>query len=218
MAHTHHAYLYEGAAGLLPALEASARALFGFENRGTGSADVYVRTWEKFGIDESRELAALASLRFSAGGALFVLGVSSITHEAQQALLKLFEEPQAGAVFVLLMPHGTLVSTLRSRFLEYPEVLSAPRTSGAKEFLSLSYAKRSEWVVGFLKDEEQVRERVRTFLQALEAELYTRLHTPQNKEIRSGLEDIAHFRSYLSDRAPSLKMLLEHLAATLPTI
>ncbi|MEI6863888.1 MAG: hypothetical protein WCK46_00740 [Candidatus Adlerbacteria bacterium] len=222
----HHAYLYEGPVSLLPQLAESACAQFNFQREN--NPDVYVREWEKFGIDEARELTQQAAFKAASGKALFVLGLSSITSEAQHALLKLFEEPVQGTVFVVLVPHGALLATLRSRFLAYPEKLKAAAGSGeAKEFLSWPYKKRSDWVTAFVKnDEENTRELARSFLNELEAVLYKsrRLEgvgTPteaSGKEIREGLQDIAHFRDYLSDRAPSLKMILEHFAATLPLI
>ncbi|MCX6820194.1 MAG: hypothetical protein NT019_02875 [Candidatus Adlerbacteria bacterium] len=218
---THHAYLYEGPVSLLPQLAESACAQFNFQREN--NPDVYVREWEKFGIDEARELTQQAALKAADGRALFVLGLSSITSEAQHALLKLFEEPVQGTIFVLLVPHGALLSTLRSRFLEYPEKLEQKAGSGeAKEFLSWPYKKRSDWVTVFVKnDEENTRELARSFLNELEAVLYKKLGAAElvlKKEIREGLQDIAHFRDYLSDRAPSLKMILEHFAATLPLI
>ena len=149
-----------------------------------------------------------------------------MTSEAQQALLKLFEEPQEGTVFVLLVPHGALLSTLKSRMLEYefkgvafesPELRR--HLDAAQEFLSWSYKQRSDWITEFLSPsaggEEWIRERARDFVNGLEAELYKQL---TSKEIREGLEDIAHFRTYLSDRSPSLKMILEHFAVTLPNV
>ncbi len=214
----HHAYFYEGSNTLLLQLADSACKEFSFE-RGM---DVYVRGWEKFGIDESRELVQLASLKSASGRALFVLGISSTTGEAQQALLKLFEEPQKGVVFVLLVPHGTLLPTLKSRMLEYPKKpdVGHPMSNiGAGGFLSWPYKQRSDWIAGFLNPpaggEEGVRERVREFVNGLEVELYK--HSA-DKEAREGLQDIAHFRQYFADRSPSLKMILEHFAATLPTI
>lgn len=211
----HHAYLYEGPLALLPALAKRAREGFGFT--GEHNPDVSVRQWEKFGIDESRELAEVASLRSASGRQLFVLGVSSITTEAQQALLKLFEEPQKGAIFVLLAPYGSLLPTLRSRFLPYPEEIPlGERSPEAAEFLASAYKKRSDMIVELLDEEEGARERVRSFLDALEAALYARVTSDPSPDIRAGLADIAQFRGYLADKAPSLKMLLEHLAATLP--
>ena len=70
-----------------------------------------------------------------------------------------------------------------------------------------------------LKDDEGARERVREFLNALERVLYEKMQKSKpSPEVRQGLEDIARCRSYASDRSPSLKMLLEHLALSLPRL
>ncbi len=235
----HHAYVYYGSLSLLSALALNARELFGFT--ADNDPDVQVLNFEKFGIEESRELKESASLKPVSGRALYIVGVSQITSEAQQALLKLFEEPQEGVTFVLLVPHGSLIATLRSRLLNYPEtlqqkaaqkVLGSPRpTAGrsarpdhfdqpfATTFLSASQKIRSAEVAKLLKDEDGTRERVRDFLNALETILYAALQKSKgSKEIRDGLEDIAKVRSYANDRSPALKMLLEHLALALPTL
>lgn len=214
----HHAYIYEGSMGELEALAADARKAFGFA--GEHNPMVHVRAFEKFGIEESRWLTDAAAFKASGGGALFVLGVSGISSEAQQALLKLFEEPQAGVVFVLLAPHGTLLPTLRSRMLAYAPVspLEPEDTDGAaaaKRFLKLSGKDRSDFLVKLLKDDDGVKDRVRDFINALETELAAR--PEKSADVRRGLEDISMVRDYLRDRAPSLKMLLEHLALSLPS-
>lgn len=114
----HHAYLYTGALSVLHSLAKDAEAQFQFA--GEHNPDVQVHEFEKFGIDEARGLKTAASMRSLSGRALYIVGVSQITTEAQQALLKLFEEPQQGAIFVLLAPHGAIIPTLRSRMLAYP--------------------------------------------------------------------------------------------------
>jgi hypothetical protein len=96
------------------------------------------------------------------------------------------------------------------------KTFSAALSSVGSDFLSWPYKKRSEWIAVFLKDDESARERTRTLFTELEAELYKRID--MGRDIREGLEDIEHFRQYLGDRSPSLKMILEHLAATLPTL
>ncbi|MDE2071604.1 MAG: hypothetical protein KGI70_02655 [Patescibacteria group bacterium] len=211
--HMHHAYVYEGPLNMLQALARDARARMGFE--GEHSPNVLVEEIEKFGIDDAHELRARAGLRTAR--ALFVLGVSSITSEAQQALLKLFEEPQKGVVFVLLVPHGTLVPTLRSRMLAYPTHIEDASTAGvlAKKFLSSSAQARSDIVAELLEDEGGEKERVRELLTGLEGILTTHM---RDTKVRSALEDIARVRGYIADRSASLKMLLEHLALALPTI
>ncbi len=230
---THHAYFYEGPLALLGELTANGRKLFNFG--GEHNPDVQVREFEKFGIDDSQALRDLASFKSTSGRALFVIGIGTITSEAQQALLKLFEEPQAGVMFVLLVPHGVLLPTLRSRLMAYPEsplpavqkVLGSPSGSAqpdfvalqAADFLKASYKTRSTSITALLKDDEGAKERVRALLAGLETQLHGALTKSKGaKEYREALEDIAKVRSYVADRSPSLKMLLEHLAATLPTL
>ncbi|MDE1925212.1 MAG: hypothetical protein KGH79_03455 [Patescibacteria group bacterium] len=220
----HHAYIYEGPQELMDALVRDARELFGFKKEH--DPDVRAEQWEKFGIDDAQQLKEMAQLKSASGRALYVLGIASITSEAQQALLKLFEEPQVGSVFVLLMPHGTLLPTLRSRLMQYPEgklKLSGQKLSAGSEafaqsvvvFLKANSRERSAYIAALLKDEENQKERIRSFLKGLEVELSKYM---QNKEAREGLEDIAKVRSYAADRSASLKMLLEHLAAMIPSI
>ena len=214
----HHAYLFEGPLSNLAGLVEDARTRFTFT--GHGNPEVRVVREETFGIAEARSLRQAAALKSATGRALFVVGVSAMTTEAQQALLKLFEEPQRGTIFVLLAPHGMVIPTLRSRMLPSPKVgltKSNFVTAQAKKFLKSPQAARSAEITKLLKDDEALRERVSAFLDALEAELYTRL-AKEGGRVQEGLEDIAKIRGYTNDRAPSYKMLLEHLAVTLPQI
>lgn len=218
---THHAYYIEGSLSHFEAYKAHIRPF-------------YAREYEKFGIDEAREVQGVASLKHYTSGT-FLLGIATLTSEAQQAMLKLFEEPQEGTQFIVLVPHGTLLPTLKSRMLEYPEqldttaqqlaqkkVLGSPTSSrkgssgpdyfsgqAAASFLKLSGKERSDFIAKLLKDDEGTRERVRDFVNALEVELHKKVGEPKT---RQALEDIHMVRDYLRDRSPSLKMLLEHLA------
>lgn len=202
MAMSHHAYYIEGSRSQ-------------FESYKETIKPYYARVYEKFGIDEARELTTLASLK-NYQASIFLLAVASITSEAQQALLKLFEEPQHGTQFILLLPHGALLPTLRSRMMAYPAALQTEGESGeAKKFLKLSGKDRSDFITKLLKDDEGEKERVRDFVNALEAQLYKKIQEPKARE---GLADVAMVRRYLGDRSPSLKMLLEHLAMSLPTL
>lgn len=171
-------------------------------------------------IDEARELANEASFKSISGRALYVLGAGSISHDAQQALLKLFEEPQEGSVFVLLTPPGMLMATLRSRFVEYPERLEEDETakSEASKFLKNAGKERSAQIAALLKEEGGEKERVREFINSLEKALHTAHKKKPTKELREALSDIQMVRGYLADRSASLKMLLEHLAIALPTV
>lgn len=202
----HHAYYSEGSL--------SRFALYREKEK-----PFWAKEYEKFGIDEARELIQACSLK-NVGDATFLIAAASMTSEAQQALLKLFEEPQVGTTFILLISHGTLIETLRSRMLAYTDDAEESKdTKKATLFLKEGYKSRSDTVAALLKEEEGVRERVREFLDGLETVLYARLRKGESAPaVREGLEDIAKVRSYTLDRSPSLKMLLEHLAATLPSL
>ncbi len=213
---THHAYYIEGSLTQFDAYVDAIRTSEGYE---ASDPNFVARKYEKFGIDEARALIEHGALKSTGSRALFVVATSSITSEAQQALLKLLEEPQQGTIFVLLVPHGILLPTLRSRCMQLPLTveMSASTANTAREFLSWPYKKRSDWIaVTLKKEEDDSREYVRAFLNDLEAELYKRIE--DGKDIRDGLQEIAHFRQYLGDRSPSLKMILEHFAATLPPL
>ncbi len=187
----HHAYFLEGSQSLLDALVEDARTHLGFV--GEHSPDVHVRAFEKFGIDESRWLTDVGALKSASGRALFVLGIASITPEAQQALLKLLEEPQEGSIYVVLVPHGVLLPTVRSRMMQYTSTeqqivmqnsLARESLKGSKretrglfagqsavQFLKLSGKDRSDFITKLLKDDEGTKERVRDFINALEVEI-----------------------------------------------
>lgn len=218
---THHAYFFEGSTDLLPEIAGLARDALGLS---LGSPDASARAYEKFGIDDAHDLRNLAALKSVSGRSLVVVATPSITTEAQQALLKLFEEPQGGAVFVLIVPHGSLLPTLRSRCMAFPFEAGSPSSAKeAKEFLKLSVKERSTQIAELLDDEEGTRERTRELINALERELYAMFSKKgasagERETLARGLSDLALFRKYLADRSPSLKMLLEHLAATLPRL
>jgi len=228
---THHAYFLEGETNLLREVSDDVRAR---EHIKANDPDFLERAYEKFGVEEAAELKTLASFRAAGAKSFFIIAISSITIEAQQALLKLLEEPRLGLTLLLVVPHGMLLPTLRSRMLEYPhnpnsaaqKVLgSSLRTQPdifaqqSLDFLKAPNKARSATITELLKDDECTRERVRAFLNGLEVELHAKLVESQGKkEFREALEDVARVRSYAGDRSPSFKMLLEHLALALPKV
>jgi hypothetical protein len=216
---SHHAYIYEGSTAVFDALVGDAAAQMGMEVHN--NPDIYARLFDKFGIDEARALSHQAAMSSTNGKALFVMGTSAITTEAQQSLLKLLEEPQPGVVLVMLLPLGVALPTIRSRTQTYPKFDHAASTHGedavqAQKFVSLSNKERSAMITALLKGEDGAKDRARDFVNSLEVVLFT--HIAKHPDIREALVDVAKVRSYLSDRSPSLKMLLEHLAAVLPKV
>lgn len=202
----HHAYYIEGPLSL-------------FESYKEQIKPFSAQQFERFGIDDVRALIEEAGLK-NFGGVTFFIATASLPTEAQQALLKLFEEPQPGTTFILLVPYGSVIPTLRSRMLPWPKVLEAEQGNGeAKKFLKSNNKDRSAYIAKLLKDENQVKEQVRELLDGLELELMQTLKkTKGDKVFLDALQDITKVRSYVSDRSPSLKMLLEHLALSIPIL
>ncbi|HMA78766.1 MAG TPA: hypothetical protein VKP88_06615 [Candidatus Paceibacterota bacterium] len=116
----HHAYVYLGTdVSVLPTM---------LQQQG---ADVVHLHLEQWGIEDSRRLAEGAAQRpVTAAKRSFVIVTNTLTHEAQNALLKLFEDPPETAVFYLVIPSSEmLLETVRSRVSLIRDSQSAPEAS-----------------------------------------------------------------------------------------
>lgn len=200
-----------------------------FENnleiKTKGNPDFYHITEASFGVDSSRKLKDLHILRSSDGGRkIFLIEMDAITHEAQNALLKMFEEPQAGTHFFIIIPSiELLLPTLRSR-LSIHVVSNVSSVSGqssaskdryekeAKTFLKLGLKEKIKFVddlAALVSDEKATKQDVLGFLNGLEIVIgQTALKKGQTK----GIDAVLTARSYMQDRAPSIKQLLEYVA------
>ena len=214
----HHAYAFEGeksdvASELLKFLAED----FGVEIKN--NPDFSFQEFETFTIDDGRALQERHGRRAIAGKKIFIIYTRFMTSEAQNSLLKIFEEPSAGAHFFLIMPNTqVLLPTLRSRLVvvdhvaQDSEVLSGgskPKNSEigdlVKKFLATDAVGRLALVKNII--EEKDKGRAIDFVTALEQTLAVRLNV-QNAE---ALNEILMVKKYLHDRAPSVKLLLEHL-------
>ena len=222
-----------------------------------GNPDLFVQKYEVLTIDDARGLkTAHATRPFSSrsdgddgggkgggGRKFFILEIDSITHEAQNALLKIFEEPNEYAHFFLVIPsEELLLPTLRSRlfmirtrriskFVPGPalgqadqdkgsarhEFANSPRTGVVKvdknlaNFLSSSNAERLALVdklAADIADEKKPKSAALDFC----ADLSKHLHHDGVEKNAKTLAAIAQAESYLRDRAPSIKQLLEYVA------
>ncbi len=170
----------------------------------------HVRSYESLDVEEARILRDLAG--FSAEGRrVFVIAASRVTREAQNALLKVFEEPGANMFFALLVPRGALIPTLLSRMQEVSFVVKKEVTSVAQDFLAATPAARSKLMAHIVEDKDKTA--AYQLVAAIEQHLAKDIHQSQ---VRLALEEIATMRSYLMDTSASVKMILEHLVLVLP--
>lgn len=177
-----------------------------------GNPDVYVREYGNFGVDEARELSAKASSRAFSSRRVFVVITPGMTSEAQNALLKTFEEPSADTLFFIVVPAPQmLLSTLRSRAQHLS--LGSDRKDFLVEpvaFIKAAPAKRLDMLKPLLdKDEDDKRDLAASinFLSGLEQEL-----SRDPKKNREGLLAVYRARKYLGDKGSLIKALLEQLA------
>jgi len=229
----HHAYLIEGEREVVaPRLIAFFEKILGIPARG--NPDVCTHECDTFGIDDARALKEQASKKAVRGGLqLFVVIFNNITHEAQNALLKLFEEPTPNThFFVVTQNTAALLPTLLSRFMEVPLKNREGPTSAiaevgpsredkaallAEKFLKAKKAIRMKLLKDIIENKDKAK--AAAFLRDLEKALYenTDLKTA-DKNIQFAFKEIRKCRQYVNDRAPSVKMLLEHVALITPVV
>jgi hypothetical protein len=224
----HHAYLVEGdRREVLPELLSFIEGEFGISAKG--NPDFFCEEFEKFGIDEGRRMRQLCARAVPEGGTrIYVCALDKITREAQNAILKLFEEPTQGIHFFLALPHASqLLPTLRSRLMLLPidsyrtgtktGTVRASLNISTEEFIKALPHQRLK-MISRITDEKNVRD-ADAFLSMLEdVLLQKKKDLTRGSELYLSLEEIEKVKTYLQGRSPSVKMILEHVALALPRI
>ncbi len=226
---THHAYFLTGPTSLRPTLISILEKEYKLTARG--NPDFFDQSFDTFTIDDARELKRLHSMRpiGQGGKKIFLVSMNGITVEAQNALLKLFEEPAEYAHFFIVIPSAhILLPTVKSRMQEFQvskEVtkpgnkkdagnlagINSEVLKTAQKLVTLSKAKRLEEVKKLadeISKDKKTKQDAIELLNALQAIIYDERGV---KEGKSALEAIEFARSYMHDRAPSVKMLLEYV-------
>jgi len=212
----HHAYAIEGdpegsLSSLFQALEEALHI------HVQGNPDVYSTVVETLPIEESRTVSRVASTKPLAGGKkIIILGFYSATTEAQNALLKILEEPAEGTHFFLIVPNvHMLLPTIRSRVQIIQSSGGIIDEALVNKFLSATPAERIRLLQGVI--DSQNKSSAVSFLNGLEQSLRTK-----NNLTQVGVTGIAVFdeirraRDHIEDRSSSVKMSLEHIAVVVP--
>lgn len=184
-----------------------------FENtlaiKTTGNPDFSHRKFENFTIDDARSLTLGEGMKdFSGGKKIFIIETDFITEEAQNALLKVFEEPTPGTHFFIISPQEVLLPTLRSRMQVYVGEESKNKTK--EKILDLNLKERLDLVKEItegIKDEEKTKQDAISFLNQVEKELYAE-GVEKNAEKLMVCE---RTRESLYDRGAPVKIILENL-------
>ena len=208
----HHTYIISGDRNavieeLIPFIEGSC----GIETKG--NPDFFYKDYDTFYVKDTRYISSLGQNKTLGKLQVFVLSLKDITIEAQNAFLKITEDPSPNTVFFFVLPNKEiLIPTLQSRamLIEHKNTQSEP-SDLAREFYSANPKRRLELILPFHpKEKENIdKEKILLFLSSLEVVFF------ENKE-KEALHDIYDVKKKLQARGVSVKTLLEHLAMVLP--
>jgi DNA polymerase III delta prime subunit len=206
----HHAHLLSGDSTIVvPELEKE------LLEKGFGKESIQYFSFQKIGVDEAKKIQEQArQTHQDKNGIVFFITVASVTHEAQNALLKLFEEPTMGTYFFMIMPSvSTVLPTLLSRvhIIHHARGIQQHKLIVA-DFLKQDTSERLEMIQKITdiknKAEEKITlEEAQIFLDELETALY-------KQEVKDPgiFGEIRDARTYLQNRGASIKMVLEMVA------
>ena len=223
----HHAYLIEGERD-----EIIGEILKFVESFGVsvvGNPDFCHITLDSFKIEDARNLKSLGSNKsFSTGKKVFVVSANSFLLEAQNTLLKIFEEPIENTHFFLITPDvNALLPTFISRFY----VISSKNGSdqglkSAENFITIPLAQRIDFIKELLTEREEDEEanptessraKALNFLNSLESVLHKKFLLSKVKSINI-FEQIFKVRKFLRMPGSSAKSLMESVALAIPNI
>lgn len=226
----HHAYLLVGQndqilLGLNSFLEDILKI------KSSNNSDFISLKFDNFGIDESRKIKEMHETKSwnESQTRYFVISFDFATVEAQNSLLKVFEESKVGMIFFVIVPNKEfIIPTLTSRF--YKIDLSSDNFLQNKTHKSLDIGNQAEIkniaknfieskpknrldiikkIIDDIDDGSKTKVDVNYLLDELE--ILVSKNLPDKKAIFV-LEEIMKSKKYILSRSPSIKMILENLA------
>lgn len=202
---------------------------------GSNNSDIVSLSFGLFSVDDSRRLIDTAHISALGGTKVIIASMTRIFHEAQNALLKVLEEPPEGVTIILCVPsEGVFIPTLRSRLLALPEDKAGkeavPSTGQgiAAQFLAASSEEREKIAAKLVersksdKDEtkQEARQEAIELLNGLTAAAYAAMQPldsgPERENLLQFLEELASFTPILYERSAPLKLIFEHILLVIP--
>jgi DNA polymerase III delta prime subunit len=178
-----------------------------------GVVDVWIKDVDQLTIDDAREIKEKTQQRpITLTRTFIIVAATSLTAEAQHALLKVLEEPTGHSHIFLCVPDvQQLLPTVRSRLYQ---IALAPAPAKKQKlnpatFVASSSADRIASLKSLL--EKKDHQQTMTFLHGVEATLGA-------AQAYDALKTLYMVKDYVRDRGSSQKVLLEHLATTLPVV
>jgi len=195
---------------------------FGADFVSTSNPDLWQKRYSSFGIEDSRELIARETVRpVKYPVKIFILLIDNITLPAQNALLKVLEEPVADTYFFLAIRQPTIfLPTIlsRSQVITLPAtIVSKAGREKAEAWLSADVAPRFDLTRKLLKQaEDEGSGCIIDFARDLEMIFWEKANPVANPcDLKAG-EALAKSLLQLSQPGHSARMILEYLAEIVP--
>jgi DNA polymerase III delta prime subunit len=221
----HHAYLLEGAEK-----EIVPEILKFMKNSGietSGNPDFFHMSFDSFRIEDARNLKSMEYEKgFSTKKKIFLISANNFLLEAQNTLLKIFEEPIENTHFFIITPDvNILLKTLVSRFyLIRTKAGLESELKEAEKFIAMPVKNRLDFIKELLAEAEEdeenqveiqsTRAKALKFLNALEIVLHKKF-LKKYFEVNP-FSQIFKVREFLSQPGSSAKSLMESVALTVP--
>lgn len=186
-----------------------------------GNPDLFCGDFETLKIDDARGLKTRANMKTSTTQSrkFFITSFDFITTEAQNSLLKLFEEPPQQNHFFIIIPNSDLLlPTLHSRL---NKIASKDKKGGDKDkaeaFLNSTPPERIKSMQKVIKEKDKAA--ALSFLKSLEYSFYNKINIKNaGQEEINILEEFQKCRNYLLSPSPSVKMIIQHIAVITPQL
>lgn len=211
-AQLHHAYLIQGSSlGIAAQLKTTARQ----ENINLMLHEVDAPS---FGVEDAAMVREKGRTKVGERERVVVLVCfNTMTHEAQNALLKILEEPSRGThLFLITNRIDTLLPTIHSRVHIIQGSKDQISTIDSKTFLSAKKSERIKQIEAFLKkDALDHRHELLNILDAFEQYVAVEVTPPTKSLASAAIYEAKRFQSHLG---MPVKMILENLALQLPIL
>ena len=223
-----HAYLIEGQREeILPELLKFVEGL-GIKRNSPDFFKIHI---DNFKIDKALALRAMSSEKSLESKKVFILSANTFSLDAEQALLKMFEEPIEDTHFFVIVPEvDALLRTLTSRFYVIKPNKKI-ELKQAQNFMAMRLPNRIDFIKELLVEEvptevgiptgvgkeiqmDSARSKALKFLNSLELAL----HDNVPKVPLATFEQIFTAREFLRQPGSSIKSLMESVALTVPVL
>ena len=214
-----HAYIVGG--GRTEALLRVAEMLAPHGSFTASNPDYLFSEYVSFAVDDARELRAWQELSPVGGRKVCLICTEFMTPEAQNALLKTFEEPVANTHLFFIVPKPEiLLPTFLSRVQQVRVGNAGDGTADAEAFLKMNIGERVaciQKIVAKSDDEDassEVRERAIAFVESLEQLCAETMRKTGDAALVPKIETLLRFKRYMYPPGASVRALLETIALT----